>query len=85
MEACHDVNHKPGYRWKFMRFRKDKPYANHVSTVERIVKSIEDNVDSEQVISLINCSKRMSWRKLLLHVNRIRECWKERSIKTIKQ
>lgn len=54
IEACYDPGYVPDHRWKFMRFRDDKPYANHASTVDRIVVSIRDSVEKDQVALAIN-------------------------------
>lgn len=35
--------------WRFMRFRDDKPDGNHQSTVNNVMRSIEDAVSQEQV------------------------------------
>lgn len=37
-------------RWRFNRFREDKPDANHISTVEKVLESIEDSVSEEELI-----------------------------------
>ncbi|ORY86554.1 DNA ligase/mRNA capping enzyme [Neocallimastix californiae] len=49
--------------WHFMRFREDKENANHESIVKKIIKSIEDNVESDE---------------LLEHTQIIRNNWKHR-------
>ena len=49
--------------WRFLRFRDDKPEANHISTVESVMESIQDKVSEED---LIRASKS------------IRDEWKER-------
>lgn len=35
--------------WRFMRYRDDKPDGNHQSTVDRVLRSIQDGVSKEQV------------------------------------
>lgn len=49
--------------WRFLRFRHDKDEANHISTVESVMESIQDKVSVED---LIKASKS------------IRDAWKER-------
>jgi mRNA guanylyltransferase len=51
------------FNWRFSRFRDDKAEANHVSTFQKVLKSIEDNVTKE---------------KLLEIRGEIETCWKER-------
>ena len=48
--------------WKFMRFRDDKREANHISTVESVMESIQDKVSEED---LIRASKAIKdeWKK----------------------
>ena len=42
-------------RWRLMRFRDDKPAGNHKSVVDKIIQSIIDGVEKEDV-SLIRGS-----------------------------
>jgi mRNA guanylyltransferase len=51
-------------RWKFMRLRKDKKDANHISTVESVIESIRDAVGQDDLVR--------SWSE-------IREAWKKRN------
>ncbi|ETN39701.1 uncharacterized protein HMPREF1541_05927 [Cyphellophora europaea CBS 101466] len=53
----------PTRRWRFHRFRDDKDDANHISTFESVIESIEDHVTEED---------------LLKHAAEIRSCWKAR-------
>jgi mRNA guanylyltransferase len=48
-------------RWKFMRLRKDKKDANHISTVNSVIESIQDAVGKDE---LIRSAKdiRASWK-----------------------
>lgn len=59
IESYKDEQH----RWRFHRFRDDKETANHISTVEKVIKSIEDSVTQEE---------------LLRACPTMRERWKER-------
>ncbi|KAA8908348.1 mRNA capping enzyme, catalytic domain-containing protein [Sphaerosporella brunnea] len=52
------------HRWKFMRFRKDKKDANHISTVNSVIESIEDAVEQDELV-------RNAWE--------IRDAWKKRN------
>lgn len=49
VEVYYDPSHCPPHPWRFMRFRDDKPHANHVSVLEKIRKSISDNIGLEMV------------------------------------
>ncbi|KAI0233028.1 hypothetical protein L0F63_003996 [Massospora cicadina] len=49
VEVTYDVNHCPPHTWRFMRFRDDKPHANHISVLEKIRKSIVDNIDMKML------------------------------------
>jgi mRNA guanylyltransferase len=55
------------FKWRFSRFRDDKSDANHISTFQKVLKSIEDNVTME---------------KLLEIRQDIESCWREREAKT---
>jgi len=37
--------------WKFMRFRDDKPEGNHRTVVDKIVQSIVDGIEQDEVSS----------------------------------
>lgn len=52
-------------RWKFMRFRRDKKHANHISTVNSVIESIEDAVGQDELIR--------AWKD-------IRDEWKKRNV-----
>jgi len=52
-------------RWRFMRFRKDKKDANHISTVLSVIESIEDAVGEDELIR--------NWKE-------IRAAWKKRNV-----
>ena len=38
-------------RWRYMRFRDDKTNANHTSTVESVIESIQDRVTEKDLIA----------------------------------
>lgn len=59
VEAFKDDDHQ----WRYMRFRDDKETGNHISTVEKVIESIEDSVSKEELIK----SHKMIW-----------EYWKQR-------
>lgn len=48
--------------WKFMRFRDDKREANHISTVNSVMESIQDSVSQEHLIGVAK-SIRDHWKK----------------------
>ncbi|KAG9245403.1 mRNA capping enzyme, catalytic domain-containing protein [Calycina marina] len=56
---CYMDEHK---RWRFMKFRDDKETANHVSTVESVMESIEDRVTKEDLIAIAP-KIRVEWKK----------------------
>lgn len=37
-------------RWRFLRFRDDKKDANHISTVDKVLESIDDRVTEDDLI-----------------------------------
>lgn len=49
-------------RWRFMRFRDDKPDANHISTVKSVLESIEDRVSEEDLIKAAPAIK-AAWKR----------------------
>ena len=51
------------HRWRFLRFRNDKRDANHISTVESVIESIQDRISREE---------------LILAGKPIRDAWKQR-------
>lgn len=59
----HAAQNGAAKRWRFHRFRDDKDEANHISTYESVIDSIEDHVTEDD---------------LLKHAADIRARWKER-------
>ena len=57
------TNGTPGRRWRFHRFRDDKTEANHTSTLNSVIESIEDQVTEDDLLS---------------QAEEIRRCWKAR-------
>ncbi|PKY02947.1 mRNA capping enzyme alpha subunit [Aspergillus campestris IBT 28561] len=49
-------------RWRFHRIRDDKADANHISTVEKVLESIEDRVTEDDLIRLAPTIKN-AWKK----------------------
>lgn len=49
-------------RWRFHRIRDDKADANHVSTVDKVIQSIEDRVTEEDLIHAAPAIK-SAWKK----------------------
>ena len=49
-------------RWRFHRIRDDKDDANHISTVEKVLESIEDRVTEEDLIRIAPAIK-TAWKK----------------------
>lgn len=64
VEALYDPLYMPPAHWRFMRFRDDKPHGNHASVVEKIMVSINDNMELEE---------------LLQSMDQIRTAWKQRN------
>ena len=49
-------------QWRFLRFRDDKKDANHISTVNSVMESIQDSVSKEHLIGVAK-SIRDHWKK----------------------
>ncbi|RAL07601.1 uncharacterized protein BO97DRAFT_438311 [Aspergillus homomorphus CBS 101889] len=49
-------------RWRFYRLRDDKTDANHISTVEKVLESIQDRVTEEDLIRMAPAIK-TAWKK----------------------
>lgn len=47
VEVSWDMNKE---EWRVMRFRDDKPNANHVSVLEKVLESIRDGVAGEELV-----------------------------------
>ncbi|KAJ1656699.1 Dcp1p-Dcp2p decapping enzyme complex alpha subunit [Dispira simplex] len=61
VEVRYDPSVDPRAPWRFMRFRDDKPNGNHVSVVDKILCSISDGVDAQDIIA--HCSEvRAAWK-----------------------
>lgn len=48
-----ECNQDDDHHWRFMRFRDDKDNANHISTVEKVIESIQDRVDKQELIDAV--------------------------------
>ncbi|KAF9199125.1 Dcp1p-Dcp2p decapping enzyme complex alpha subunit [Haplosporangium sp. Z 27] len=47
-----EVNYSPNDRiWKFFRFRDDKEHGNHSSVVRKVVQSIRDGVEADELLA----------------------------------
>lgn len=62
VECRWDKNVGTGGRWRFMRFRMDKPNANFVSVARNVEQSIRDGVSKEELIKWAVDIKR-GWRE----------------------
>ena len=58
VECCQDKSNQ----WRFLRFRDDKREANHISTVNSVMESIQDSVSKEHLIAVAK-SIRDHWKK----------------------
>ncbi|KAF8508398.1 mRNA capping enzyme [Gautieria morchelliformis] len=58
VEVCWDLQREG---WKMMRFRDDKPEGNHRSTVDKIVQTILDGVERDELISR-SASIKAAWK-----------------------
>lgn len=56
---CHQDD---AHRWRFHRIRDDKPDANHISVVEKVLESIQDRVTEEDLIRAAPGIK-TAWKK----------------------
>ncbi|KAJ2743228.1 Dcp1p-Dcp2p decapping enzyme complex alpha subunit [Coemansia sp. BCRC 34301] len=68
-ETLFDAENNGG-RWRFLRFRDDKPHGNHLTTVEKIRESMDDNLELPE---------------LLESMVAVRTAWKEREAKRMPQ
>ncbi|KAF8511016.1 mRNA capping enzyme [Hysterangium stoloniferum] len=59
VEVCWDALREG---WRMMRFRDDKPEGNHRSTVEKIVQSIMDGIEQDELIAR-SASVKTSWKE----------------------
>ncbi|KAI8320565.1 mRNA capping enzyme [Martensiomyces pterosporus] len=62
VEAVYDPEHCPPAKWKFMRFRDDKPHGNHISVVSKIIESIGDSVELNELIGFMPLM-RSNWKQ----------------------
>ncbi|KAF9170302.1 Dcp1p-Dcp2p decapping enzyme complex alpha subunit [Mortierella sp. AD010] len=47
-----EVNYSPSdHGWRFFRFRDDKEHGNHTSVVKKVVQSIEDGVEVDELLA----------------------------------
>ncbi|PWY92921.1 mRNA capping enzyme, alpha subunit [Aspergillus heteromorphus CBS 117.55] len=58
VECAKDSEH----RWRFHRLRDDKADANHISTVEKVLESIDDRVTEDDLIAVASKIK-AAWKK----------------------
>ncbi|KAJ2830135.1 Dcp1p-Dcp2p decapping enzyme complex alpha subunit [Coemansia erecta] len=49
VEVRRDPDFAPPAEWRFMRFREDKVHGNHMSVVPRILTSIEDGLELDEL------------------------------------
>jgi len=47
--------------WRFTRFRDDKDTANHLTVMESIIESIQDNVTKEELVGKVTAWRR-AWK-----------------------
>ncbi|CAH6720326.1 mRNA-capping enzyme subunit alpha [[Candida] jaroonii] len=66
---CRKKLDKPGF-WEMLRFRNDKSNANHFTTVEKVLMSIQDGVTEEEIVN--SCGE-------------ISKAWKSRHLKREQQ
>lgn len=57
VECYKDTEH----RWRFHRFRGDKKEANHTSTVTKVLESIDDGVEEQELIDVAT-GVRTAWK-----------------------
>ncbi|KAJ1983263.1 Dcp1p-Dcp2p decapping enzyme complex alpha subunit [Dimargaris verticillata] len=62
VEANYDPSHCPPAEWRFMRFRNDKPHANHISILDKILQSIREGVTSDDLTSRSD-TIRTAWKQ----------------------
>ncbi|KAJ2504485.1 hypothetical protein IWW47_002505 [Coemansia sp. RSA 2052] len=61
-EMVFDPEHAPPGQWRFMRFRDDKPHGNHISTVQKIIESMKDNMELPELIDSM-AAVRTAWKE----------------------
>ncbi|KAJ2076916.1 Dcp1p-Dcp2p decapping enzyme complex alpha subunit [Coemansia sp. RSA 988] len=61
-EVVYDPEYDPPARWRFMRFREDKPHGNHISVVDSIIESIKDNMELDELNEFMS-QIRDNWKR----------------------
>ncbi|ORX66075.1 mRNA capping enzyme alpha subunit [Linderina pennispora] len=51
VEVSYTPDYCPPHVWKFMRFRNDKPHGNHISVVDKIIASINDSMELDELLA----------------------------------
>ncbi|KAJ1894773.1 Dcp1p-Dcp2p decapping enzyme complex alpha subunit [Kickxella alabastrina] len=52
-ETIYDPEYSPPAVWRFLRFRDDKPHGNHASVIQRIIASIGDTMDLDELVNVM--------------------------------
>ncbi|KAJ1719360.1 Dcp1p-Dcp2p decapping enzyme complex alpha subunit [Coemansia erecta] len=62
MEVLYQPGYRPPAKWRFMRVRSDKQHANHVSVITRILQSIDDGLDFNELEAAM-ADVRLNWKQ----------------------
>ncbi|KAJ1950791.1 Dcp1p-Dcp2p decapping enzyme complex alpha subunit [Linderina macrospora] len=62
VEVSYTPDYCPPHVWKFMRFRNDKPHGNHISVIDKIIISINDNMELDELMAVMP-DIRSAWEK----------------------